>query len=449
MSRTRITWQNVAAPDFSDALTGVRQAGSAFREGFDGLANIAGDIRQGQMERATNDAITKALGITDPNQLAQAIASGQLGNPTDLTAEGMEFLQGQRSQLLTDQSTIASTEGTRAETAATNFALERSRIEDPVRWADARTDRARTEENREQEELNAALRTKALGVAEAAINGNGEIGHALTKDDAKARVRSQNLPADLEQIAFDQIDNTDDIQFTVNDLVTQAVVQNPDTKFGTVIENIESRRAEAGIAFGAQDDLRLYADSIREYSGSDNPILDVLDKQFGGNEGSINPLSTEESAQLNETRNSIIGLYNDLERKYNLPPEVIAGVVEETMKSGGWLSGGKLEKDEARIRQRLDKMNDPTNRKLLESRRTEYNRESQQLENFQTQAEKLIQTAAMARRNNNEARARDAEAQVEELWKEFNAWSEANTLVPVNPYKPVGGNPRHRQPRQN
>lgn len=432
--RNRITWQNVAAPSFRDALAGVRQAGDAFSEGFENLAGIAGDIRQRQKEAASADAITRALGITDPTALAEAVSSGEFYDPRDLTADALNFFTNQRGSLLQDQQTIASTAGTRARTAQTQYNLSRARERDPIldarsdqNWADSRVDREfqlaqreRTVANQTSADAAAEVQAQAVQIADQVTN------NSLNREEAKQQVIQQNLPPELEEAALNRIETIDPAQWAVNDLTRQAVAQDPTNSFGTLTEGLDSRRAEANLAFSTNENLRLYNDSLDRFEGSSSPILDVIESRFQGK---------EESPELNESRNSIKKSYDRLARDYDLPPEVIANVLDQTMKSGGFLSGGKLEIDMSAARQRLDAMNSPEARNRLESGRQKFKREQKRVDNFQGRMENLLERAALARRNNDVSAYRNAMEAVDNLREEFSEWSASKPASDYRQYE--------------
>jgi hypothetical protein len=445
---------------------GTRQAGDSFSEAFGTLAGLAGDYRNLQKETASNDAITKALGITDPNVLAQAAANGGLFNPQDMTAEAMDFFQNRRTTLLGDQNTQASTAGTRARTAKTladtawdaqrrpveaaredalwydsridrEFTLDQRKLgveRDDVNWYDSRIDRQFELDQRERDagradvswndnridrefaldqrergiaaqnkaDATAALQSEARRVANTVADGS------LNLEEAKGHIIRMGLAPDAEQFALAELDKVDPAQWAISDTTRREVAAKP--VFNQLGESLDSRRAEMNIAFGADADTRLWATSIDRFEGSSNPILDVIEGQFSGK---------AESPELNESRNSIVSAYERLNKQFDLPPEVIAGVVEESLTDGGWFSDGKLEVDERAAAQRLAAMSTPKKRNRLESARQAYLREDRNIGDIESKYERLLEQAAKATRDGKPEKAREFEEDAKELFDDF------------------------------
>lgn len=98
----RITWNQVAAPDYSAAIKGTAIAGDMFAKGMSGLGNVASDIRQRQKEAISAQAMADALQFTDASAFDKAMQQNPLlgYNPKDLTAEAMKYYQGLGTNLL-------------------------------------------------------------------------------------------------------------------------------------------------------------------------------------------------------------------------------------------------------------------------------------------------------------------------------------------------------------
>jgi hypothetical protein len=100
----RITWQNVAAPNFDGALRGVAAAGGLLSGGLQTIGGGLQDIDLQQREALSNAAMAQALKYNDPDAWNAMMASGgleQLGaDPSRLTADAMKFFQGYSTDLL-------------------------------------------------------------------------------------------------------------------------------------------------------------------------------------------------------------------------------------------------------------------------------------------------------------------------------------------------------------
>lgn len=100
----RITWQNVAAPNFDGALRGVAAAGGLLSGGLQTIGGGLQDIDLQQREALSNAAMAQALKYNNPDAWNAMMASGgleQLGaDPSRLTADAMKFFQGYSTDLL-------------------------------------------------------------------------------------------------------------------------------------------------------------------------------------------------------------------------------------------------------------------------------------------------------------------------------------------------------------
>lgn len=419
--RNAITWQTVAAPDFSDALAGARQSQIALNDAFDIAVQTAGDFRQGQKERASSAALTKALAITDPAEFARAVSSGELGDSRNFTTEFQDFLAGQRSSLLGDQQTVLQNEAQRFRNSRApieaaqddwtfNFGKEGSIYQ-----------RDRNRQSDQREDLARELGTTAIAVADQIM------APTASREEAITDLYRRNLDPVTEAAVLEQINEKPDSFWQASDVLKQGLMQPENSPFRIVGEGIDSYRAAQNVGYSQNADLRLWSAAIEQFDGIDNPILSVIDKRFGDNEGSINPLTTKESNTLNETRNSVISSYDTLVRKYkDIPPEVIARLVDQNLESGGLLSGGKLEVAMDRVEARLEAMNTPEKRALLESQRQDYNRKNAQLNAYETQFDQAVQRAALAQRNRDREGFQEANKEIQDLLTQFTVWKNAN-----------------------
>lgn len=502
--RNRITWHNVAAPTFRDALLATQAAGNSFSKGFEGLASIAGDIRERQKSEVSQRAIAQALGITDAQTFADTLANGGLGafgaNAGDLNQGALEFFTKRGSQLTNDANT-------QARTSTVNYNLNRARTRDPIedsqrdaRFAlnlatdtydlnrrrerdpieDAQGDAAFTltqgvreyDFNRKQtldpildqradlrfqQELEdraftldqrqrtidgqtAADQTKALE-AQARQIADQVANSSLNPEEAKNQVVVANLGPELEAEVLRNIDSIDPAQWAVDSLIRDAVVQNENTSFGTLSEGIDSRRVSQNIAYSSDQDVRVWTTSLERFEGSTNPMRDVLQRQFG---------DSDDSPELQRNRGQLMDAYNDYVKKYDLPPEVVAHVMEENLK-GSWslnplsgFTGTELKPDHAAIDEQLSRMSTPAARNRLEHWRKRYERQNSRVDNFQKQLDKLIDTAALARRNGDVQGEKAANQAADKLLQDFQSWSSSRPVYSGSrgsSYQIPGGGP--------
>lgn len=438
--RNRITWQNVAAPSFRDAILATGQAGNAFTQAFDTAAGIAGEIREGQKERASADAITQALGITDPTELARAVSSGQLFDSRNLTDEALTFFQNQRGSLLADQQTMAQTRGVDARTDRTIYDLNRARTRNPILDAqndwkfgfdkeDAIYEQGRDRAVDAREDAGLLITTAARQEVDK-IMSSGSVSNA---QELNEQLVSKGLPANVREAALDYAQGLDEANFAISDLTRDAVVFDPlpqsgeaGLAFGQLGESLTARQSEADFAFGGNTALRLYAESMQTFEGTSNPIQSVIDQRFEG---------AEDSPELNETRNSLVRDFSTLKREFkNVPEEVIAGVLDRSMEAGGvggsgWLSGGRPEVALNEARRLLREINTPAIREQLNSQYQTYQRNTERVSDFDNQYQALLEDAAKARRDGDVSGERAAAEAAQKLLNEAIKWMEDNPVT--------------------
>jgi hypothetical protein len=121
----RLTWQNVAAPSFEDALRATASAGQLFTQGFSGLGDVATGFRERAVRDNTADATAKLMqaaaaaggGQAGRDAVNRILANGELGyKPQDLSSDFGTTVDTMLSNYLDRESTIAGTDQTRAYT---------------------------------------------------------------------------------------------------------------------------------------------------------------------------------------------------------------------------------------------------------------------------------------------------------------------------------------------
>ncbi|MDT9702261.1 hypothetical protein, partial [Streptomyces sp. P17] len=68
----RLTWENVAAPNFSGVGDSLRTAASLMSNATSGFAGAMGDFQKASERDAGNQLMQRALGMTDRDQLNAA-----------------------------------------------------------------------------------------------------------------------------------------------------------------------------------------------------------------------------------------------------------------------------------------------------------------------------------------------------------------------------------------
>ena len=100
---SRLTWQNVAAPDFSGAAQSQYLAGQAMDKALGRVSGAITAFDNGRKDQADAAVLMNAMKFQDANKLQEAIASGQLlqgVNPEHVRAEALMRAQGQVGDLM-------------------------------------------------------------------------------------------------------------------------------------------------------------------------------------------------------------------------------------------------------------------------------------------------------------------------------------------------------------
>ena len=103
-----ITWQDVAAPNFSGSLAASQAAGNQITQALSGLGDLATGIRDQARADATGQAIAGILASNDPNAAAAAVQQGWDIDPLAVAGAARTRDSQLRSDLAADASLAAS-----------------------------------------------------------------------------------------------------------------------------------------------------------------------------------------------------------------------------------------------------------------------------------------------------------------------------------------------------
>lgn len=414
----RLTWEQVSAPSFRDALTGTNMAAGLFSGGMQDLAAVVGDMRTRQKETASAGAINAALKISDAGKFDAALGSGGIAGfgaaPKDLTSEALGFFTNRSKDLLGNESTRTSiadvaADNTRADSrlaldqSSTAFDQERSNRLDASAAETAAYNRTRQEEadlrsNRKDDlawknalagdvTAQAAIEidTQARELADRVTNGS------FSKDDAKLQITGQNLPKQLEDAALAKVDATDDIQWAVAPEIREHTESLP--VFQRTMDALDTRENMQNLESSSNPLGRLYSDALNKYDGAANPIMDVI----GGLKG-----IDEESGQISNWASTIVDLHNDMEKKYKLPREIIASVIENNLKPSG-IIGQNVGVDKKAVNQLLAQMATPEAKADLERQRVDIKNQSEKTARQRSSLDRAAKDYALARQREDSA----------------------------------------------
>ena len=156
MATGRLTWQNVAAPDFSGAVEAQRASAQAFDNAMARLGGAVQTFDNNRKDRADAAVLRNAMQYQNADELQAAIASGALMNgvnPDHVRVEALLKAQAQAGQLMgleKDRQQLATSqqeyefkklrnpqliEGGRLDNLTTQQTLEHNAQNQPITWA--------------------------------------------------------------------------------------------------------------------------------------------------------------------------------------------------------------------------------------------------------------------------------------------------------------------------
>lgn len=260
-----LTWRDVALPNFGGVSQAYQSAGANLDRAFSGLSEGLKQFAVDRQAGVDNSILARSLQIQDPEQMRQALASGQLLEGVDLSKVNPKVLQQlatQRGTLLNQASTeqgIASSKTSQAATQQNidfgaqdqNRKTAQQQIEDAARPEQARQlglsgalAALPTDQQRSVATTNSSLATAALGRDGQRIsNATGSFNLARgRRDDAAGQAAIASTANALENNA-----TVDDLRSSVLEiqnpqerlLATKAIeAQTGQRLFGTVDEPV-------------------------------------------------------------------------------------------------------------------------------------------------------------------------------------------------------------------
>lgn len=417
--RTRLTWQNVAAPDFSDALQGTRLAGSLFSDAFSNAVNIADDIRTGQKERASSAAITQALGITDPAEFARAVSTGAFGDSRNFTDEALSFFQGQRGSLLDDRATIARTQGQNLLNEAQSFRNQRAPIEAAQDDWKFNFDKDGSIYNRERSRAaDASADATAAMQKEISTRVNTLMDTVNMSRDEMAREiarisTAEGWSPEMENHAWKVLEEKNDAQFAVDSFISQDLLSNQELAFGELERGLNSQSQRLDMARSADVGVRLYEDATERFGGLTDPMAKVLEETYG---------DSTDSEAVKQSRGKARGIYNSLKDDYkHLPPEVIAAALDASKVRGGLLGWSSAEAfSESEARELLDQIKTTEDLNRVINRSNDFSATEDQIEAYESKFNSYLEKAARATERGDSAGAQKYKDSAQELLREFS-----------------------------
>lgn len=332
----RIIWQNVAAPDFSDAINARSKAAELFSRAASGFSSAVGDIDANNTENLNLAAADQAIRINDLGQFDRVLSEqglGGFGISTDqATPDLLDFVQGRRTDL-------ASQETANRALANQEAGLNRQRILD---------ERADLAFNRSEEQR--ALEAAAAVEAERALRSSFSVDEAR-----RSLINSTDNPALLD-LGLQRIDGQGN-RFNIVPGTELPETFNNDMQ--TTRDIISLDRSREQIANSTDPLFSIWSTSPDTYAQYDSPVNGLVERL----RGQLDPGDIESNrTTFDRSVRSIESNFDTLQERFpNVPPAMLARVMENSLAPTSLLnfSGSERTFDNDTIEEQLTALNDP------------------------------------------------------------------------------------------
>lgn len=459
MANNRITWQNVNAPDFGDALTGVGLAGSMFDRAADSFATSMNALEADRKGRKNATAMDKALRIGSATEFDRALQQQGLAafgiNPEDATPEMLDFVQGRRGALMDAASDDVGLAQQNQNLTSAQWAQNRAEQLAPI--TDSRAafqdqqdqyafGRQKTVDQRTDADFMRSEATRQLQVqADQAAQQIAQT--SATPEEAARKAMNLGQGPQMEAAVLAGLQSQDPNRYTPSAAVAGTAGLLPD--FALANETIGSRERAMNMAVSMNPAMQLYMEGSSGSQGYTNPVNGMLERM----RGRLDPGDEEGASMMRKSAGNLQGVYDSMTQKYpGVPPQIISQVIENNLKKSGiaWFSDDQLVPNKAKIEDELDQVNTPAKLKLLDTEINAFEREQLELKEYSEAVEQQMAIHEWAVTNNNPQRAAAALAQVQRLNQAMTPAVAAAPQLPtpaaVNPSAPLGGNPSWTPP---
>lgn len=386
----RLTWQNVRAPEFRDALLAQRAAITAFQEAATGINSGLGQIHDGRVDRESAVARMRAAGITSREEWDRAIKSGAIGGGgAYLNEEALDFFQNRRGELITEQNDIdansraneahpydialtqaqtrnynstsdrrdllapleveaaeinneggrLANEGTEIGNAGAQLALDFNTFMDPMRRARAKEEDVRAGDTHTDYLLDRSI---SLQAPKAALN---VLRQTQNLELAREEILSQNLPPRVQEAYLAEV-NRQAAQHpelvNTSSFAKATVAQNP--AMIAAQNQLETDALEEMVAVSQSPALGSYLRAINTVG------TDVVSQESAG-EAITKTLTNIEGLDVENSQRQVMGFYNQMRREYpNAPDVVILDAIRGGLEEGYalWDDGVIIGRDKVR-----------------------------------------------------------------------------------------------------
>lgn len=392
----RLTWQNVAAPDFSEALRGQAVAADLFGRAANSISGALGARDTRLRTQDSNEAMARALQIQDPNEWDRIMATQGIAglgiDPSRATNELMTFAQGRGATL----------------DAA----------------ADADYNRQRSLKADAEADAQKRLTKEAMSAAYGLVPGS------TTKEEARSMLlrqsREQGWDVKKTQTALSEVDKLDDGFWQASSGSTNEAA-NLDPVIG-IDEQLTREQDNMNLRYGSNDVLRLYGAAVQKYDGASNVAAELAEEIRSKKDAA----TSDEEKELYETSaGNVAGIFSRLQGDYSLPPEVIGMAMRNAIEGNGWVfDGDKLDISEKAARTLLDQMGTPEGLKILAEGKAQVERDNRRISSAQAALVEGQRLYALGKDRGDDALMKRGRDMLDSLAKELGIGGDPGALAP-------------------
>lgn len=442
----RLTWQNIAAPDFSAALRGIESSGELFRNAGQDLGSTLMGVAQRQRDVASTEAMARAIQTRDVDEWDRILASGGLAGlgvtASQVNPEFMDFLTNYREDLATDRaddlSNRRNTVGLERDllgVESDKLGLQRDRQiikqgdldyerdvfgfgRDKVDAKNADVDRQRADDVFNRAEV------ERLGMEQARKEAEKWAREGYTPDEVRRKIiNDPELDSDQERWALAALAEAP-AEFWSAGASAGSAAALPN--FQLLTDQLNQERNLAQLEYLKDEGATLYAEALTLSNNGANPIMSVIEDAR-----SRVDLGTGDNQEIFDQRaGELVRAYEDLEGEYpNVPKEVIARVMQRSLTDSGfsWIGNEKVSIDKKEARAALDKINTPQKLKELEIQRAGIERQQNDWATRDANLQRLAAEYDLAKDRGDTARMK----LIEDQFNTLSMPARANADIPA------------------
>jgi hypothetical protein len=410
---SRITWNNIDAPNFRDALAGTELSAALLGRGMSGLGNVLTGIGDRKKQDASKEAMARALGITDAAAFQQQLQAGGIGSfgvsPSNLTEEALKFFANRTGDLLDDARTQTGIDNTRLNMSLAQSRDNRAEENHDLQYQRNLLDFAGEKQAWGDNQKSRAILTQGRAIADEVAK------LPLSQEEGRMAIVSQQLPPDLEAAALDAFGSLDGSHWEV--APENMLLNNPQLSgnYRAAMDTLDRGNAELNFAIGGNKLAQLYKVGSQTFSEYDNPLT-----------GLIKTLTSPEAgeAQVDNWASKLARGFNKLSKSTGLPDEIVAIAIQNSLRGENLLdlTLGDIKVDWNAVEGQLNYIASEENRKGLATSIAAFDNRRSEGERLAQELERQREKHNLARQRGNEDAMQRALASIDRLGEQISAW---------------------------